>query len=311
MIYVLSGGQTGATLTVTSSGAGTITVSNTSLGKSYSKSVTAGGSAVFKGLATGTWTVKLSNGTQTSTKTITITSDYSTSIAYFSATISITYPAKSKCVVKNSSGTTIASDTNTGTSAKTWTATVNAKGTYTVTSTATDGSGKTKSTTVSITTDGQSESVTLIYELILFDGGDNTGVTGGWKGKGVTPTVSNVLSFSIRNTDVTFPKAASVYTGNKFDLSKYNKLTVVKSEANGWYIGVTENEFSWSTYPPQVDSIGFAAYTGLSGNDTRIELDISGINTECYVATYIYAPSKNPELDAVTYSATLTNITLS
>ena len=176
MIYVLSGGQTGATLTVTSSGAGTITVSNTSLGKSYSKSVTAGGSAVFKGLATGTWTVKLSNGAQTSTKTITITSDYSTSIAYFSATISITYPAKSKCVVKNSSGTTIASDTNTGSSTKTWTATVNAKGTYTVTATATDGSGKTKSTTVSITTDGQSVSVTLTYELVLF----NNGVVSGY-----------------------------------------------------------------------------------------------------------------------------------
>ena len=153
--------------------------------------------------------------------------------------------------------------------------------------------------------------MTLTYELVLFDGGDNTSVTGGWKGKGVTPTVSNVLSFSITNTDPTFPKAASVYTMNKFDLSKYNKLTVVKSEANGWYIGVTENEFSWSTYPPPVNSIGFAAYTGLSGNDTRIELDISGIDTECYVATYIVASSKNPELDAETYSATLTNITLS
>lgn len=176
MIYVLSGGQTGATLTVTSSGAGTITVSNTSLGKSYSRSVAAGGSAVFKGLATGTWTVKLSNGTQTSTKTITITSDYSTSIAYFSATISITYPAKSTCVVKNSGGTTVASNTNTGTSAKTWTATVNAKGTYTITATATDGSGKTKSTTVSITADGQSASVTLTYELVLF----NNGVVSGY-----------------------------------------------------------------------------------------------------------------------------------
>ena len=176
MIYVLSGGQTGATLTVTSSGAGTITVSNTTLKKSYSKSVTAGGSAVFKGLQTGTWTIKLTDGSKTSTKTITITSDYSTSIAYFSATISITYPAKSTCVVKNSSGTTVASNTNTGSSTKTWTATVNATGTYTVTATATDGSGKTKSATVSITADGQSATVTLMYELILF----NNGVVSGY-----------------------------------------------------------------------------------------------------------------------------------
>ena len=176
MIYVLSGGQTGAILTVTSSGAGTITVSNTSLGKSYSKSVAAGGSAVFKGLATGTWTVKLTDGSKTSTKNITITSDYSTNIAYFSATISITYPAKSTCVVKNSSGTTVASNTNTGSSTKTWTATVNAKGTYTVTATATDSSGKTKSATVSITADGQSASVALTYELVLF----NNGVVSGY-----------------------------------------------------------------------------------------------------------------------------------
>ena len=303
------GGGSGATLVVSSPANVSVTVSKDD--KSYTKNSGSLGSATFKGLATGTWTVVISGNGQTATKTIEITADYAITIAFFSASINITYPANSTCVVANSGGQTVASDTNTGTSAKTWTATVNAKGTYTVTATATDGSGKTKSTTVSITTDGQSESVTLIYELILFDGGDNTSVTGGWKGKGVTPIVSNVLSFSIKNTDVTFPKAASVYTMNKFDLSKYNKLTVVKSEANGWYIGVTENEFSWGTYPPQVDSIGFAAYTGLSGNDTRIELDISGIDTECYVATYIVASSKNPELDAETYSATLTNITLS
>ena len=303
------GGGSGATLVVSSPVNVSVTVSKDD--KSYTKNSGSLGSATFKGLATGTWTVTISGNGQTATKTIEITADYAITIAFFSATINITYPANSNCVVANSGGQTVASDTNTGASAKTWTATVNAKGTYTVTATATDGSGNSKSQSVEITAEGQSASVTLTYELVLFDGGDNTSVTGGWKGKGVTPTVSNVLSFSITNTDPTFPKAASVYTGNKFDLSKYNKLTVVKSEANGWYIGVTENEFSWGTYPPQVDSIGFAAYTGLSGNDTRIELDISGIDTECYVATYIVAGSKNPELDAETYSATLTNITLS
>ena len=303
------GGGSGATLVVSSPANVSVTVSKDD--KSYTKNSGSLGSATFKGLATGTWTVTISGNGQTATRTIEITADYAITIAFFSATISITYPANSNCVVANSGGQTVASDTNTGTSAKTWTATVNAKGTYTVTATATDSSGKTKSTTVSITADGQSASVTLTYELVLFDGGDNTSVTGGWKGKGVTPTVSNVLSFSITNTDSTFPKAASVHTMNKFDLSKYNKLTVVKSEANGWYIGVTENEFSWGTYPPQVDSIGFAYNTRLNSNDNRIELDIRGIDTECYVATYIYASSKNPELDAETYSATLTNITLS
>lgn len=231
MIYVLSGGQTGATLTVTSSGAGTITVSNTSLGKSYSKSVTAGGSAVFKGLATGTWTVKLSNGTQTSTKTITITSDYSTSIAYFSATIKVTYPAKSKCIIKNSSGTQVASDTNTGASAKTWTATVNATGTYTVTATATDGSGKSKSQSVSITTDGQSESVTLTYELVLFDNGtDNTAVTGGWT------TVRDKKLYVSAHVDGRGEDHQTCESTNKIDLSEYKTIRfegVTSTNSNG------------------------------------------------------------------------------
>ena len=226
MIYVLTGGQTGATLTVTSSGAGTITVSNTSLGKSYSKSVTAGGSAVFKGLATGTWTVKLSNGTQTSTKTITITSDYSTSIAYFSATISITYPAKSTCVVKNSGGTTVASNTNTGTSAKTWTATVNAKGTYTVTATATDGSGKTKSTTVSITADGQSASVTLAYNLVLFDGTDNTSATGGWTFGKWASGGSEFSDATISNNQIVYSQSSygGIFTKKQIDVTNYKTL---------------------------------------------------------------------------------------
>ena len=231
MIYVLSGGQTGATLTVTSSGAGTITVSNTSLGKSYSKSVTADGSAVFKGLQTGTWTIKLTDGTKTSTKNIKITSDYSTSIAYFSATISITYPAKSTCVVKNSGGTTIASDTNTGSSTKTWTATVGATGTYTVTATATDGSGKSKSRSVSITTNGQSVSVTLTYELVLFDNGtDNTTVTGGW-----TTVRSNKL-YASAHIDGRGQVYDTCESTNQIDLSEYNTIRfegVTSTDSNG------------------------------------------------------------------------------
>ena len=176
------GGGSGATLTVTGVAGATVTASKD--GKTYTRTINSAGIAVFKGLATGTWTITMSGGGQTSTRTITITADYELTIAYFSATISITYPANSSCVVTDSSGATVDSDTNTDTNAKTWTATVGATGTYTVTATATDGSGKTKSTTVSITTNGQVATVTLAYELVLFDGlngGDNTDVTGGWK----------------------------------------------------------------------------------------------------------------------------------
>ena len=168
------GGGSGATLVVSSPANVSVTVSKDD--KSYTKNSGSLGSATFKGLATGTWTVVISGNGQTATRTIEITADYAITIAFFSATINITYPANSNCVVANSGGQTVASDTNTGTSAKTWTATVNAKGTYTITATATDGSGKTKSATVSITAYGQVKTVTLTYELVLF----NNGVVSGY-----------------------------------------------------------------------------------------------------------------------------------
>ena len=290
MIYVLSGGQTGATLTVTSSGAGTITVSNTSLGKSYSKSVTAGGSAVFKGLQTGTWTIKLTDGSKTSTKNITITSDYSTNIAYFSATIKVTYPAKSKCVIKNSSGTQVASNTNTGTSAKTWTATVNATGTYTVTATATDGSGKSKSQSVSITADGQSKSVTLSYQLYLFDNGVVSGIAwdkesksgnGGTSSSSVSTTIS--LTATSNLADLLYTADIKRGSSTKCDLSSYQTLNIDVSERSGGgyayklFIGTTalgENILSAT-----IDSTGI------------ISFDISAINGSGFVSLYLVSPA--------------------
>lgn len=247
MIYVTTGGY-GATLVVTGVAGDTCTITNGT--KTRTKTFGTDKKATFKGLATGTWTVKMTNGSKTSTRTIAINADYALIISYFSATIKVTYPAKSKCVIKNSSGTQVASDTNTGTAAKTWTATVNAKGTYTVTATATDGSGKTKSTTVSITAEGQVKTVTLIYELILFDGGDNTSVTGGWthtitdQGYGtpdVRPdnlTVGTTLywlpgrSWNAGGTDQK-NRSGYAHTKKKIDVTKYNTITAVSKRASG------------------------------------------------------------------------------
>ena len=248
MIYVLSGGGSGATLVVTGVAGDTCTITKGT--KTHTKTFGTDKKATFKGLATGTWTVKMTNGSKTSTRTITITADYALTIAYFSATIKVTYPAKSKCVIKNSSGTQVASDTNTGTSAKTWTATVGATGTYTITATATDGSGKTKSTTVSITTDGEVKTATLVYELLLFDGGDNTGVTGGWKYtitdigygspdvRGDNLTVGTTLywlpgrSWNAEGTDQK-SRSGYAHTKNKIDVTKYNTITAMSNHAVG------------------------------------------------------------------------------
>ena len=224
------GGGSGATLVVSSPANVSVTVSKDD--KSYTKNSGSLGSATFKGLATGTWTVVISGNGQTATRTIEITADYAITIAFFSATINITYPANSNCVVANSGGQTVASDTNTGTSAKTWIATVNAKGTYTVTATATDGSGKTKSATVSITADGQSETVTLTYELVLF----NNGVVSGYAwdssnnnnyGDGkVSGGLIYLYGYTWDNNIVLQPGWGEIGISSAIDLSDYSTLKV-------------------------------------------------------------------------------------
>ena len=216
MIYVLSGGGSGATLVVTGVAGDTCTITKGT--KTHTKTFGTDKKATFKGLATGTWTVKMTNGSKTSTRTIIITADYALTISYFSATIKVTYPAKSKCVIKNSSGTQVASDTNTGTSAKTWTATVGATGTYTITATATDGSGKTKSTTVSITADGEVKTATLVYQMHIFKSG--SGLTAGYSVEG-TGNVSNANISWSGNSD---GGGISMYITPAVSLNNYTKL---------------------------------------------------------------------------------------
>ncbi len=228
------GGGSGGTLTVTGIAGHTVTA--TKDGKTYTRTFNSGGVAVFKGLSTGTWTLTMTGGGQTATRTVDVTADYAVTITYFSATINVTYPANSTCVVTDSSGATIASNTNTGTDTKTWTATVNATGTYTVTATETDSSGKSKSQNVEITADGQSVSMTLSYELVLFDGGDNTAVTGGWKTAGhASPQL--VLGNDI-GIDASLPgssgyKSWMFATNNLVDVRGHTKLHALVKTISG------------------------------------------------------------------------------
>lgn len=119
------GGGTGATLTITAPVGATVTVSKD--GKVNPSKVATTGTVVFKGLETGTWTITISNGTDTATKTVEIKADYQDEISFFSATINITYPAGSTCTATNGDTTLTAPDTS-----GTWACTVNKAGTWTV-----------------------------------------------------------------------------------------------------------------------------------------------------------------------------------
>ena len=279
MICVMSGGGSGATLVVTGVAGDTCTITNGT--KTYTKTFGTDKKATFKGLATGTWTVKMTNGSKTSTRTITITADYALTIAYFSATIKVTYPAKSTCVIKNSSGTQVASDTNTGTAAKTWTATVDASGTYTITATATDGSGKTKSTTVSITADGQAATATLNYRYYLFNNGKISGID--WE---VVDLKANYASASIGTTiqGSTTGAGGDTYQGwsvsstTKIAIAGYTKLcaNVTSITPNGLFLGVDTSQKVEAGYE------NLQAYS-LITQKGEVSVDISSINTSGYI----------------------------
>lgn len=287
MIYVTSGGY-GATLVVTGVAGDTCTITNGT--KTRTKTFGTDKKATFKGLATGTWTVKMTNGSKTSTRTITITADYTLTIAYFSATIKVTYPANSKCIIKNSSGTQVGSDTNTGTAAKTWTATVGASGTYTITATATSG-GKTKSTTVSITTNGQTATATLTYELILFDGTDNTTATGGWT-FGNNPGSSVAFSdATISNNQIVYSESyyGGIFTKKQIDVTDYNTL-YCECTITGYLEYANSFGISKSTNQAIVDSgmdmnskfiarkaLAAGTYTG----SNALSVDISNVSGNC------------------------------
>lgn len=277
MIFNMTGGGSGSGATLVVSCPANVTVTVSKDDKSYTKSSGNLGSATFKGLATGTWTVTISGNGQTATKTIEITADYAITIAFFSASINITYPANSTCVVTNSGGQTVASDTNTGSSTKTWTATVGATGTYTVTAASTSDSSKTKSATVSITKDGQSRSVTLSYELYIFKAGTGSNTT--WTtGDGTYGTSWNTSGTDyLRQTIGGFNgyvTLAYLYSDSAFDVTNYSTLVVTGyGNCDGQSFGVASSPGG---------SLTASGVLSTSSSETTNTIDITRISGNAY-----------------------------
>lgn len=219
-----SGGGSGGTLTVTAPANVTVTVSKD--GKTKTKNSGTSGVVVFKGLATGTWTLTIMDGSQTSSKPVVVTADYSTVIAFFAATINITYPAGSTCTCSDGTTTLSAPDTS-----GTWACIVPNAGTWTAT--ATDGVENT-SESVSITTDGQIVAIELSYLLWLYKSGNTyNAVTGGWsvsKHPSTGGSFDGVLTLNadsmLLSTEVWGGSVgyANVFTNNSIDLTGVNTL---------------------------------------------------------------------------------------
>lgn len=147
------GSGTGCTLTITAPVGAAITVANKA-GKVKSKTVGENGLVVFRGLTEGKWTITITNGTDTASKTVEIKADYQAEITFFSATINITYPAGLACTATNGSTTLNAPDTS-----GTWACVVPNKGIWTIT--AGDWNAE-----ANMTTSGQTETVRVARWIV-------------------------------------------------------------------------------------------------------------------------------------------------
>lgn len=146
---------------------------------------------------------------------------YVSSGTSFSATISITYPAGSTCTVSNYKKTWTAPNTS-----GSWTFKAHEVGIYTVK--AVSGS-KSTSKAVSITTEGQVEVVTLIFETILWEAGSdqNTSLTGGFAANDTNYVTIGDSTVTITGNRTYFGSGSHMwsYSGNF-----YTKKKVIKGE---------------------------------------------------------------------------------
>lgn len=139
-------------------------------------------------------------------------------VAAVYAVISVTYPSGSTCTCTSGSTTFTAKDT-TGTALFI----ITAKGTWTVK--AVKGS-QSASKAVSITVEGQVATVTLAYNLMLFNGTDNTTVTGGWTFGSWVSGGSEFSNATISNKQIVYSQSGygGIFTKKQIDVTNYKTL---------------------------------------------------------------------------------------
>ena len=195
--------------------------------------------------------------------------------------IAVTYPAGSICTCTNGTRTLKARDTS---GYALFNVTV---GEWTVS--CTDGS-RTASKAVSITTDGQSESVTLSYSLLLYS------PTGDWKSYVGGYASNNQASVSESNNQLVFllkqnPYGANAvydilaYTNDPVDLTEYTTATIALSttHVNGYvsslYIGFSTSQTGnlTATY-----SLGDSTPSQANSLSKTITIDVSSLSGSYY-----------------------------
>lgn len=282
----------GAILTVTAPSGVTVEVSKD--GEVKTQTSNADGLAVFKGLATGTWTLTITDGVQTNTKPVSVTADYSTVIIFFSATINITYPAGSTCTCSDGSTTLTAPDTS-----GTWACVVPNAGTWTVS--CTDGT-ESKSETVTITADGQSFAVELAYWNgdLYKAGNEYEAITGGWQARGwqydsgcspLKPKLEKTDSYMVLGTTGSGIQSGIVEIAKDLDFTKYTKITVNVSDFPNVSDNLRRNRFMVykrdATYP--TSTVAHLLMRSFVNGDNV--LDISNVSGSYALGFFLIEPN--------------------
>lgn len=255
---VNTGGGTGGTLTVTAPANVTVTVSKD--GKAKTKNSGTSGVVVFKGLASGTWTVTITGDGKTAQKNVVVTTDYSTVIAFFAATINITYPAGSTCTCSDGTTTLSAPDTS-----GTWACIVPNAGTWTATSTS---ETETDSKAVTITTDGQSTSVELSYALFLFKPNAPSDIIAGEWEMPVNSTVTAEAELAVKSVNnFSNNRIISARTKGQIDLTEYSTLQATCKASGG-------SDTKLEVY----SGSSVVASTAIGADLTTVTVDISALS---------------------------------
>lgn len=220
-----SGGE-GGTLKVNAPPLVAVTITNKA-GKTKTKTANADGMAIFNGLASGEWNVTIVNSDgKPTTITADVQTEYTVTIAFFSATIDITYPAGSTCTCSDGTTTLSAPDTS-----GTWACIVPNAGTWTVTSTS---GAETDSKAVTITTDGQSTSVELSYALFLFKPNAPSDIIAGEWEMPANSAVTAEAELTVKSVNnYNNNRSISARTKGQIDLTEYSTLQATCKASGG------------------------------------------------------------------------------
>ena len=270
-----SGSGTSASLTVTAPAGATVTVSKD--GKTKTKAAVTG-TAVFKGLSTGIWTVTASKDSDSASKIVEIKADYETQIGFFSATINVTYPAGLACTATDGVTTLTAPDTS-----GTWDCVVTEAGQWTVKLS----TGFAEKVTVGAS--GESHTVNKWY--VYKDGDQRTELTGGWTAvKKQKPTVEfKEDRFAVSTGTIENQPAGMATTTNALNLKGFktlcaaaNMLTSLNSTVSILELGISKDKRTGASLK------GGTVYKQEKGTgEHSLFVDISGVG-EDLAAQYPY-----------------------